>query len=44
MLDDLDLEGTARAHANELNKSIDKIAQNVLIGLGIIALAIAFKK
>lgn len=44
MLDNLDLDKTARAHADELNKSIDKIAQNVLLGLCAIGLAILIKK
>ncbi|WP_165772850.1 hypothetical protein [Malaciobacter marinus] len=44
MFDNLDLEAPAKAHAQELNKSIDKISTNILIGLGLIALAVAFKK
>lgn len=44
MFDDLDLEAPAKAHANELNKSIDKISQNVLIGLSLIAVAIYVKR
>ncbi|WP_298750786.1 hypothetical protein [uncultured Arcobacter sp.] len=44
MFDKLELENVATAHALELNKSIDKIAQNVLIGLALIALATAFRK
>ena len=44
MLDSLELEKVATAGATELNKSIDKIATNVLIGLALIALATAFKK
>jgi len=44
----MDIEAAAKAHAEELNKSIsqgiEKISTNVLIGLTIIALAITFKK
>jgi len=44
MFDDLDLEAPARAHAAELNKSIDSISKNILIGLGLIAVAIYAKR
>lgn len=44
MFDDIELEEVSRAHANELNKSIDKISQNVLIGLALIAVAIYVKR
>lgn len=38
------LDDVAEAHARELNKSIEKIALNILIGLSIIAVAVYTKK
>lgn len=44
----MDLEAVAAAHAAELNKSISagmkNISTNILIGLTVCAIAIAFKK
>lgn len=44
MFDKINLEKPAEAHAKELNKSIDKISQNILYGLLAIAAAVLIKK
>ena len=44
MLDNLDLEAPATAHARELNKSIEKIALNLLLGLVFIGSVIFLKR
>ena len=38
----MNLEGIAQAHATELNKAIDKIAKNLLLGLIFIGISISF--